>query len=746
MFIRQHALACAVLWVLSAGVAGAVGTQPSQPVQQLPTDTTLLPSVKVSASLNQTRLEDMPRHTTVLTRADIDKSPARTLDGLLRTVPGFNFTGLPAAMTDPTGQQTRMRGLGNAQVLVLMDGVPIMDPFYLTTQFYKVPLANVERVEVMRGGTSSLWGSMAVAGVVNIVTKRPHGNGGTLTLGAGNRGTADLAWSQNLAVSPDLALNLAVSRYRTDGYILTPDEYRWRYPQLRATTARNTNAELSAYFRLNDHLKGFARLGYHVQDQRISYRNGKNRQKNPDAAIGLDAAFNDDRHLSLRAWTQTVHFTKYNGATCYVQASGTCLSSNAKNDAVSDQVLTYYTQHGEQRYRADGLRTVYSQFVNDVFNSFQIGLNYQRLMATDNEGFYATPAATTPAQVLSATGFGRGRQDMGGVFFQAKVSPVGPLQLTLSGRYDMWRGSDQLHRLTAASTGLTTGGALPASHKNAFNPSLGVHYDLSDRWSVRGAAYKAFRAPGFNNTTRSYGQAPTTVANPALRPEDTTGWEIGTDYRSDRLHVSATYFADRIRHMIATYRIDPALGIPAPVALLCSTSTSDPNLDNCGGTAKYYTNDQRGRSRGVELDARWQLSPKLSLGGYVTWTHSFLTQKAAAVTTPLDVQLAGLPRTTGVLHATWKPTPRFRLYGQMRYIGPMYVDVTSTPGTRYRQGGNVIFSASAGWAATDALALKAGVTNLLDREYSENTYAITQPWKRRWSAPRTVFVSATYTY
>lgn len=123
-----------------------------------------LAPVVVSASRNETRVEDMPLHTTVITQEDIRRSPAQRLDQLLRTIPRFSFTGVPANQSDPTGHQTRMRGLGNAKVLVLVDGVPIHDPVYLTTQWFKVPLFTVERVEVIRGVTRAsgeTWPSQA---------------------------------------------------------------------------------------------------------------------------------------------------------------------------------------------------------------------------------------------------------------------------------------------------------------------------------------------------------------------------------------------------------------------------------------------------------------------------------------------------------------------------------------------------------------------------------------------------------
>lgn len=705
-----------------------------------------LNAVTVSASLNQTAVEEMPLHTTIITQDDIEKSPAQTLDQLLRTVPGFNFTGIPAAISDPTGQQTRMRGLGNAKVLVLLDGIPIMDPFYLTTQFYKVPLADIDHIEIIRGGTSSLWGSMAVAGVVNIITKRPTDNSGVLTVGGGSEGTTNVAWSQNFKVSDALALNLAIDQYRTHGYIQTPSPYLWKFPGLKATSARDTNVELSAFFHLTDDLSGFVRVGDHQQDQYIGYSHGQNLQNSPDAALGLDQNFGKDGTLSWRAWAQEVDFTKYNGATCYYQIAGGCLNSNSKHETVTNNVVEYYTQYGDQDYHEQGTSLIYSRFFNSLFNSVQVGFDYRHLSATDSESFFATPSNPASPQVLNAAGYGQGQQTFGGVFVQAKVSPISALQVTLSGRYDYWQDSDQINTLTKASTGVVSGGAIPASTKNAFDPGLGLHYDLSENWSLRGATYRAFRAPGFNNITRSYGVGPTTVANPDLGPETMTGWEVGSDYRNENVSLGATYFSYNIRNMIATYRITTPVGAPQQVLDLCSSSATQPNLTNCGGSANYYTNDQNGDSRGVELNGSWNVSRSLALGANFTYTKTYLTSEAAAITTPLNVQLVGVPKKMGSLDATWKPTGRITAYAQMFYIGPMYLDETTTRGIYYGQGGNIVYNASVSYALSDSLDLSASVVNAFNKEYSENAYAITQPWARTLSMPRTFYVSATFKY
>ena len=130
---------------------------------------TQLETVVVTASRSDTRLQDMPLHTTVLTQEDIRRSPAQTLDQLLRNVSGLLVPGSPAYTTDPTGHNIKFRGM-DKKVLVLVDGVPALDPFYTTIQWFKVPLSAIERVEIVRGGGSSLWGNLAVGGVINVIS------------------------------------------------------------------------------------------------------------------------------------------------------------------------------------------------------------------------------------------------------------------------------------------------------------------------------------------------------------------------------------------------------------------------------------------------------------------------------------------------------------------------------------------------------------------------------------------------
>jgi iron complex outermembrane receptor protein len=526
--------------------------------------------------------------------------------------------------------------------------------------------------------------------------------------------------------------------YHTDGYQTTPAASLFRFPQKAPVKADNRNIQLKADLTLSPDVKGYVRVGNHTQDQQISYRYGRNLQENPDFAAQLERKLAPRASVQANAWTQYVHFDKLNGNTCYYQGGTTCLTSSSATltpAKVNDNVVQFFTQQGALRYRERGASVIYSSRYNSPLYSLLAGLDYRRLSAADSELFFNTPTApSAPQGRFDSSTHGEGRQTFTGVFAQAKYLPIESLDISLSGRLDRYEIGDRLNTRTLAS-GTSTGGPLPESSKTAFNPSLAARYNLADNWSVRAAAYKAFRAPGFNNLTRTYGTGTsTTIANPDLVPEELRGWEVGSDYRRGQFSVGATYFMYNIHNMIATYTASGP-NAPAQVQLICGGT----NLPNCGGSAKYYTNDQDGRSHGVEIVANWRYSDRLSFDGYYTRTDSFLTHHGAIVTDPLHVQLVGIPRNVALLSATWQPQRKIKAYAEARYTGPMLLDTTSNGGTtRFGQGGTIVLNASLDYAWSKATSLFVSAQNLTDRQYGETPYAINQPYNRVLSLPRTV--------
>ncbi len=143
--------------------ASAQPAEQSQPV----VNTTIV----VTATRSPRELDDVPVSTTVIGEEEIEASPAPTVDDLLRTVPGVHMPLSSSLVTQPSGQRFSMRGLGGSRALVLLDGVPIHDPYHGTIEWDKVPLESIQQIEIIRGGSASLFGNYAMGGAVNIITK-----------------------------------------------------------------------------------------------------------------------------------------------------------------------------------------------------------------------------------------------------------------------------------------------------------------------------------------------------------------------------------------------------------------------------------------------------------------------------------------------------------------------------------------------------------------------------------------------
>ena len=130
-------------------------------------------AIVVTASRTQQRLRDAIPHTTVLTEKEIRDSQAVDLPALLRSEAGFEMaqTGGTGAVPSPLS----LRGNSSARTLVLIDGVRIEDSGVGSTALQHLMLDQIERVEIVRGNVSSLYGSNAVGGVIQVFTRRGQG-------------------------------------------------------------------------------------------------------------------------------------------------------------------------------------------------------------------------------------------------------------------------------------------------------------------------------------------------------------------------------------------------------------------------------------------------------------------------------------------------------------------------------------------------------------------------------------------
>ncbi len=171
--------------------------------------------VVITATKTETALKDVASSVTIIKEEDIDRKKAKTVAEVLRDVPGIDVvqTGGPGGLTS-----VFMRGGNSNHTLVLIDGVQVNSPTAGLFDFANLTTDNIERIEIVRGAQSTLYGSDAIGGVINIITKRGKGAPAVnLSVEAGSfRSLRELIGITGTTRSLDYSLS--VGRFDTDGF------------------------------------------------------------------------------------------------------------------------------------------------------------------------------------------------------------------------------------------------------------------------------------------------------------------------------------------------------------------------------------------------------------------------------------------------------------------------------------------------------------------------------------------------
>lgn len=273
-----------LVWIwLAVGGWPLMSAVPPTTDNRLPTTNS---SITVTATRTQTRVAETPASVVVLSRDALAHSAAPTLDDALRQVAGFTlFRRSGSRVANPTTQGVSLRGVGASgasRALVLDDGVPLNDSFGGWIYWGRVPRVAVERVEVLRGGASDLYGSTAMGGVVQFV-RRTSGLAAEVSAGSQNTGTASMFFGGEHG-------DIAIDWLRTDGYTLVRPSQRG----LVDVEADSEHASVDATLR---HAGAFLRASYYDE----SRNNGTPLQVNDTTTRQLAAGYTRGA-LALRAY------------------------------------------------------------------------------------------------------------------------------------------------------------------------------------------------------------------------------------------------------------------------------------------------------------------------------------------------------------------------------------------------------------------------------------------------------------
>src|SRR5205085_1820636 len=207
--------------------------------------------VTITATRTETRLGDVAASITTLSSTDLSTTAATTLDDALRQATGFSLFRRSGSRTaNPTSQGVSLRGVGASgasRAVVLVDGVPLNDPFGGWIYWSRVPRTSINSVEVLGGGASHLYGSDALGGVINISTRKPQAPALSLEASYGNEQTADASLFAGGRFS-QWGASLAAESFKTDGYIIVDENQRGRVDIAANTRNATLNFTLERNF------------------------------------------------------------------------------------------------------------------------------------------------------------------------------------------------------------------------------------------------------------------------------------------------------------------------------------------------------------------------------------------------------------------------------------------------------------------------------------------------------------------
>jgi outer membrane receptor protein involved in Fe transport len=544
--------------VLAGGFAPGVEhvTDPSRPIDVTLAPASLLETVTVTPTRSEQRLGDVPASVSLVTNEEIEASPALLADDVLRQVPSFSlFRRTSGLVAQPTAQGVSLRGLGpsgQSRTLVLLDGIPFNDPFGGWVYWTRVPLETVDRVEITEDSSSSLYGNIAMGGVINIITSHPTRRTIELSPKYGDHGSpkfdffASDQWNKVSAA-------LEGSFLKTDGFpIVAPIE---RGPIDNNADVKYSNLTAKLEFNPSDRVQGFMRAGYFAEDRNNAKIGELNDTRWTTLNGGIRARLKDESDLQARVFgdVQRAHFN-------FLAVTNAAAQRNIVRLATDQHVPTDGVGAMTQWMKAFGSK-----------NAFSAGFDWRWVDGESQEAAYVASVPTvivpfpggcppglqcgTQAATLSVQRYSGGTQQSVGVFAQDIFTPMDKLVLTLSARVDRWNNYNGHNLETTVATGLPTANnrpAIPESNDTVVSPHLGAMFHANDHVSFWGALNSGFRAPTLTELYRQFSVgAITTRPNDLLAPERLVGEELGVNIApAKNVSLRVTWFNNQLTNPV----------------------------------------------------------------------------------------------------------------------------------------------------------------------------------------------------
>ena len=598
-----------------------------------------LEPLTVSATRAPEPVSDVPFTVEEIPAEAFTENSSLTVDDALRSSADFTlFRRNDSETANPTSQGVSLRGLGPSgasRSLVVLDGVPINDPFGGWVPWSMLPVDSIARAEIVPGGGAAAWGNEALAGVIQLFTKQPAANSGEAEVRLEDLGTRSADIDQAVAAGPGV-LELRLDDFSSDGTVLVAPAERGPID----IDAASRHDVAAADWRGD--LGGVA-AAVTVRRYREWRDNGTPYQQN-QILQAFSSVELSGRAVLGGTWSLTAYAQNQ-------QQSQTFSSVNTARTAetpASDQFSVPSTAFG----------LAGSATWADASGTTTVGADVRDIRGETREDYSYSKGAYSDQR------FAGGRQSFAGAFAE-RSQAIGPqLHALLGLRLDRWEDSDgHLRNVSIATGGLLLEDIYPTKTGDDVSPSAGLAWQAAKELEFHISGQHAFRQPTLNELYRPFRQGTTTtLANADLATEHADTGEIGATWKHDALVLSLAGFAARLENPVSNVTLAEGPGTFPLFGTLAA-----------GAVGQERLNLGRVDTDGVQLGAQWKPNDAWSVEASLIDEEA--TVAAAAVAPGLvGNTLPEVPRWNASLGVTWRPLRRLSVSGRVDHTASQFDD------------------------------------------------------------------------
>ncbi|MDQ6860041.1 MAG: TonB-dependent receptor [Verrucomicrobiota bacterium] len=600
-------------------------------------------AIVVSATREPNPAATSPFAIDVLAVEQIRRAPQLRLDDILRAeVPGFSlFRRSSSRVANPTTQGVTLRNFGPSgagRTLVLVDGIPLNDPFAGYILWNQIPPSATQSVIVTPGGGAGLFGNAALAGTIFIDSRQAEETSADAQLLIGDHDTYSSDVFATL-VEKAVTLSLSAERFSTGGYPVI--QANQRGPVDNAASADSWLVKGSAKVSLGPD----SSLAVQMRAFRDQRGNGtiytENETRGRDFSAVFAKAFREQNaELRISGYAQERNFRS-------------TFSSINTARTIETPALNQYNVPAV----AAGGSMVFALAQNEQ-HSVTLGTDARWVKGATNESFRFVANSFTRDRKAG------GEQSFLGVFAEDRWKLFETATVSGGVRLDRWQLNNGSRTERDLATGaITLRSNFPDRAAYDLNGRLGATADLAKTLSIRAASYTGFRVPTLNELYRPFRVGNViTEANPELQPEQLLGGEAGIEWRpAPALRLAGTFFYNRLQDSVGNVTVGFGPGTFGSAGFIPS-----------GGVLRQRRNIDLVTAPGLELKGEWQMTPHVFIRTSYLFTRPTIERAAERVL--IGKLLAQTPEHVVSGAIEWKPATSCLFTLQARYSTAQFED------------------------------------------------------------------------